>query len=335
MESIDLHWHVMPPLFVDALHRDGVGGIAHIDRSENGAEWLMLHSGDLTTEQRSPLSPSLYDSKLMLDSLNKFRLDAAAISVTPTIFFHWTPPAIGYQVAQLLNNGIAELVHAYPDRFIGLATLPMQDSELATRELERAVTQLGLRGAEICSNTNGVELDDPCLFPVYAKAEQLGVPFFVHPQNTGDISRLKDYHLWNLVGFPLDTVLAAARLIFGGVFERFPKLKVILAHGGGYFPYQIGRLDHGWSVREEGKKHISRPPSEYLNCLYFDCLIHQDLARRFLVDLVGVDHVVIGTDYPFDMGTHTPVEEIQRLNLDQFSEAKIRIGNAARLLKLA
>jgi len=170
---------------------------------------------------------------------------------------------------------------------------------------------------------------------VFAAAERLGVPIFIHPQNEGDIRRLRDYHLWNLVGFPTETALAAARLIFGGVFERFPRLRVILAHGGGYFPYQLGRLDHGYAVRRQAHERLPRRPSDYLGSINCDSLTHDDSSLRFLLDRVGDQHVVVGSDYPFGMRDQAPVDAIRRLGLGREREARVLGGNLARLLRVA
>jgi aminocarboxymuconate-semialdehyde decarboxylase len=251
------------------------------------------------------------------------------------MFFYWAPPEVGERICRSMNDGMAALARAHPDRFIGLASLPMQDGARAARELERAVTELGLRGAELCTHVNGMDLDDPSLTPVWAAAERLGVPFFLHPQNSGDVRRLEDLHLWNLVGFPGETALTVARLILGGILERHPGLRVILAHGGGYFPYQIGRLDHGYAMRCELRERLPRRPSEYLASIYCDSLIHSDLSLRFLLDRMGDEHVVIGSDYPFHMGDPAPVDAIRRLGLGREREARVLGRNLAKLLGLA
>jgi aminocarboxymuconate-semialdehyde decarboxylase len=213
--------------------------------------------------------------------------------------------------------------------------MPMQDAARAVREMERAVRDCGLRGFEICTHINGQDLDDPQFAPVFAAAARLGVPIFLHPQNWGEMRRIQDYHLWNLFGFPTETALAAARLVVGGVFERNPELKIILAHGGGYFPYQIGRLDHGYKVRAELHDRLPKPPSAYLGGIYCDTLTHNTTALRFLVERMGDDHVVIGTDYPFDMGDETPVETVRACRFGPEGEANVLGRNLARLLHVA
>jgi aminocarboxymuconate-semialdehyde decarboxylase len=275
------------------------------------------------------------DDRLILEGLSKRKLDAAAMGPPPEMFCYWAHPAVGERIARTINDGMASLVRAHPDRLLGLATLPMQDGARAARELARAVGELGLRGAEICTHVNGMDLDDPSLDPVWATAERLGVPFFLHPQNSGDIRRLEDLHLWNLVGFPTETALTVARLILGGVFERHPGLKVILAHGGGYFPYQIGRLDHGYAVRPELAQRLPRRPSDYLGSIYCDSLIHSDVSLRFLLDRMGDEHVVVGSDYPYNMGNPAPVDAIRGLGLGREREARVLGKNLERLLGIA
>ncbi len=166
-------------------------------------------------------------------------------------------------------------------------------------------------------------------------ADRLDVPLFLHPQNAGDIGRIKDYHLWNVIGFPLETVTAASRLIASGAFERFPKLKIVLAHGGGFFPYQIGRLDHGYRVHPAAFKGLPKPPSAYLSNIYCDSLTHSDLSLRFLIDRMGADHVVLGSDYPFSMRCDTPGDAIGELGLPTDQQQAVLGGTLARLLRVA
>jgi aminocarboxymuconate-semialdehyde decarboxylase len=289
---------------------------------------------DVVLEPGTTLPADLYDERLIIEALDRRGLDAAALGPSPEEFYYWAPPAVGARIAAMQNDGMAELVRSRPGRFVGLATLPMQDPERAAVELDRAITELGLRGAEICTHVNGRDLDDPGLRPVYAAAERLGVPLFLHPQNWGDMRRFRDYALWNLAGFPLETALAASHLIMGGVFEAFPRLRVILAHGGGYLPYQVGRLDHGYAARPEVRERLPRRPGEYLANLYCDSLTHSALSLRFLLDRMGDGHVVLGSDYPFTMGDERPVEAVRALGLSPDIEAKVLVKNLAGLLGL-
>jgi aminocarboxymuconate-semialdehyde decarboxylase len=335
VESIDVHFHVVPPEYLEAVRRGAFRQAVELEHRDDG-EYMVFHAPeDVVVEPGNEIDLRLSDTRLILEGLDRRGLDAAAIGPSPGQFFYWADPHLGAEIARLMNDGIAAMAKAHGDRMVGLGTLPMQDGERAARELERGVTSLGLRGFEICTHINGQDLDHPRFAPVFAAAARLGAPIFLHPQNWGEMRRLRDYHLWNLVGFPTETALAAAHLIAGGVFERCPELKIILAHGGGYFPYQIGRLDHGYTVRAELHDRLPRRPSEYLDGIYCDSLTHNTLALRFLVDRLGADHVVIGTDYPFDMGDETPIETIRACGLGREREAKVLGGNLARLLRIA
>jgi len=332
VNAIDVHFHIIPPRFVEAVRRGTFVEAVHIERA-GGVDRMIYHAPpDVVLEPGTTLRTDLYDEQQILDALTRRGLDAAALGPSPEEFYYWAAPGLGGRLAAAYNDGMAEMVRSHPDRFVGLATLPMQDPERAARELERAVTALGLRGAEICTHINGRDLDHPSLHPVYAAAARLGVQLFLHPQNWGDMRRLRDFHLWNLVGFPTETALAASRLILGGIFEAFPGLRVILAHGGGYLPYQVGRLDRGYDARREVHDRLPRRPSEYLGNLYCDSLTHSPLSLRFLLDRMGEDHVVVGSDYPFDMGDQAPVETVRALHLASGVEAKILSGNLAALL---
>jgi aminocarboxymuconate-semialdehyde decarboxylase len=257
------------------------------------------------------------------------------LSVPPFLFFYAADPAQSLELCQKINNAFAETVENYPDRFVALANLPMQDPEMAAQELERSVWELGLRGAEICSNINGKNLDDKSFVPFYTKLQQLDVPVFIHPSNVLGADRLRSYHLQNLIGNPSDTAVAAASLIFGGVLKEFPRLKFYLAHGGGSCPYLRGRWEHGWQVRPEARANIDRPPSDYLRLLCFDSLVHSVPALNFLVETVGPGRVMMGTDYPFDMGDRDPVKTVASLpHLSDDQKEMIFSANAAALFKI-
>jgi aminocarboxymuconate-semialdehyde decarboxylase len=335
MESIDVHFHVVPLEFYEAVRRGAFRDSVEIER-RSGVERMVYHAPPgVVLEPDNEIDRRCSDSRLMLEGLDRRGLDAAVIGPSPGQFYYWADAEVAEQIARVINDGIAALARAHPDRMFPMGSLPMQDGARAARELERAVTRLGLRGFEICTHINGTDLDDPRFAPVFEAAARHGVPIFLHPQNWGEMRRLRDYHLWNLVGFPTETALAAAHLVAGGVFERHPELKIILAHGGGYFPYQIGRLDHGYKVRAELHDRLPRPPSAYLGGLYCDTLTHNTMALRFLVERMGDDHVVIGTDYPFDMGDETPVESVRACRFGAAQEANVLGRNLLRLFRVA
>ena len=319
MDTIDIPFHVVPALFADAATRGEFRPLIDVDTSKGRPELIYRPPAAITLEQGPPLRPQLSDIGTILAEMDRRKLDAAAISPPPQLFAYWTPPELGERIARTVNDGLAEMARAQPDRFLPLASLPLQD---------------GLRGATLCSHVNGVDLDIAGIEPVFAAAERLDVALFLHPQNTGDLTRLADYHLWNLIGFPMETATAGARLLLSGVFEKFPGLKIVLAHGGGFLPYQLGRLDHGYEVRPELRKRLPRAPSAYLGNLYCDSLTHDTLALRFLIDRFGADHVVLGTDHPFDMGTDTPVDSVTELGIANAARRAILGGTLARLLKV-
>ncbi len=334
MPTIDIHFHVVPPRFVDALRAGVLAEAVEIDAS-TGVDRLVFHAPPgVAIEPDITLRPNVHDPRLILASMDRRGLDAAAFSPPPELLMYWAPPELGVRVARMMNDGMAELARAHPGRCLPLATLPMQDCAAAALELERAVRQLGLRGACICTHVNGADLDAPAVMPVLEMAERLDVPLFLHPQNAGDITRLREHHLWNLIGFPMETATAAAKLILSGALERFPRLNIVLAHGGGFLPYQMGRLDHGFRVRPALRAQLPKPPSAYLANIYCDSLVHSDTALRFLLDRVGAGNVVLGSDYPFDMGNEIPVDAVRALGLPRAQEDAVLGGTLARLLRV-
>ena len=234
------------------------------------------------------------------------------------------PPSVYYNLeaksclwySRRQNDGIAKTVKEYPNRFLGMATVPLQAPDMAIAELDRAINKLGLRGVEILSNVDGRDLDSLELMPFFKEVQALDVPVFIHPGNVAGAERMKKYYFGNLIGNSLDTTLAAAHIISGGVLENFPDLKFCLAHGGGYLPYQRGR--------SESKVLIKHPPSYYIPLLYFDTITHFVPALEYLVSSVGADKVVMATDYPYDMGDSTPVLTVKNLkNVSDEDKEKI------------
>ena len=271
-----------------------------------------------------------------MTDLGKRLLDMDAMGVDIQAISPW----LGFlnrdlATAHRVNDGIAQAVALHPDRLVGLAAVPMSSPAEAAAELERSVRELGLRGVEIGSNVGGKNLDAKEFAPFYSKVQELDIPVFIHPVEVLGMDRLRSYHLANLIGNPTDTAVAAASLIFGGVLKEFPRLKFYLAHGGGSCPYLRGRWEHGWRVREDVSKDIARPPSEYFKLLYFDSLVHSGAALSYLVESVGAERIMLGTDYPFDMGDHNPIRSVDSLsNLSDGQREMVIGGNAAALLKI-
>jgi aminocarboxymuconate-semialdehyde decarboxylase len=248
---------------------------------------------------------------------------------------HWAPPERGARLARLVNDAMSVAHLAWPDRFVGCATLPLQDPALALQELDRAAGLRGIRGVYLPTSLEGRELSDPALSPIYARCEALQLPVLLHPVTVIGAERLQPYYLRNLLGNPFDTAVAAAQLVFGGVLDRCPSLDVVLPHGGGALPYLAGRLGHGQSVRPEAKDAARRPFREYLRRFHYDTVTHSAEALRFLVDLVGADRVMLGSDYCFDMGYARPVDAVTRhAKLNRADQRRILGATAARLLRL-
>jgi aminocarboxymuconate-semialdehyde decarboxylase len=276
-----------------------------------------------------------WDLERRLQDMAASKVDVQVLSVCPQTFVYAQPPALAAAFARIQNEQLAKLVKARPDRFLAIGTLPMQAPKLAADELRHAVSKLGLRGVQIGSNVAGKNLDDPELEPVWATAAELDAFILLHPINVAGMDRLSLYYLNNLIGNPLDTTIAAACLVFSGVLERYPTLKICLSHGGGFVPYQAGRFLHGWHVRKEPKNKLPKPPTESLGRFYFDTIVHSKDVLEFLVGNAGVDRVLLGSDYPFDMGMPDGVLQVRGLPIPAGDQASILGGRAKALLGAA
>jgi aminocarboxymuconate-semialdehyde decarboxylase len=280
-----------------------------------------------------PITSHYHDLNVRLRSMDKQGVAVHALSLMPPMVY-WADGALGLRLARLVNDAMAEATRTHPDRFVALATLPLQDPEAAVTEAERAVTELGCRGLYLGTNVRGKELADRLFLSVFERIYTLRVPIFLHPLNIIGAQRFTGYYLHNLLGNPFDTAVAAANLIFSGLLDRFPKLEICLPHAGGAFPYLIGRINHGWKVREECRA-LKKPPSSYLRRFTYDTISHAPEALRYLINLVGADRVMLGSDYCFDMGYERPVEVVNRLpGLTRAEREKILGANAARVLHL-
>jgi aminocarboxymuconate-semialdehyde decarboxylase len=332
---VDVHAHFLPSRCLE------------LDQPTSAAAAYTVHITDPHTREslfRAETTASGFDVE-QLHGLERRRrdmlrqgVDLQVLSVPPPFgFFYALEPPTALAICRVLNDAFAETVAADPDHFVALATVPLQAPEVAVTELRRAVTELGLCGVEIGSNVAGRNLDDQGLRPFFAAVQDLDVPLFIHSTNGGALGggRLARYQLANLIGNPTEDALAAASLIFGGVLEDFPRLKVYLAHAGGSCPYIFGRWEHGWRVRPEARTIIQRPPSAYAGQLMFDSLTHSAAALQFLIDSVGSERVLLGTDYPYDMAEPEPVQRVAQLErLPEAARARVLGDNAARLFRL-
>jgi aminocarboxymuconate-semialdehyde decarboxylase len=323
---VDTHAHWYPADWLKLFERDGPAEGAKLERTASGYTIRTDRIVNAFTEQ-------FVDLELRLDGMHRQRVDVHAMSLTAPMVY-WASPGFGLALAQAYNDSAAAAHARHPDRFVGLAMLPMQAPELALEELERAAKLPGMRGMYLATHVNNTELDDRRFWNIYAKAEELGWPVFLHPIDTIGRERTTRYYLKNLLGNPYDTGVAAASLIFGGVLDAFPKLEVNLPHAGGTFPWLIGRLDHGTKVRPE-LKHMKQLPSAYLRRFTYDTIGHNDQINFNLIRLVGADRVVLGSDYCFDMGLTDPLGDVERLDALTAAERDLIAGQTAiRLLRL-
>jgi len=275
-----------------------------------------------------------WDMSRRLNDMDAAGVDVQVLSNTPQTFLYHQEGALAAALSAIQNDQIARAVAGNPERLVGIATLPMQAPELAAAELRRAMGTLGLKGAQIGSNINGRNLDDPGLEPLWAAANELDAFIMVHPTGVAGAERLKSYYLTNLIGNPLDTTIAAAALVFGGVIERYPRIKFLMVHGGGFVPYQLGRFKHGWEVRAEPRAILKTPPQASLDKLLFDTIVHGRPALEFLISSCGAERVLLGSDYPFDMGTLECARQVEALSITQTDKATVLGGAAMRLLAL-
>jgi aminocarboxymuconate-semialdehyde decarboxylase len=328
--TVDIHCHVHTPE-ADALVKP-----AFNPASEPMAVFANDATRTVNREQTQNAWSMLTSVETRLADMDKMGIDIQALSPAPFQYFYSVEPELGLASARLVNENIANIVGQHPDRFVGLGTVPLQDPALAVAELERMVKQLGMRGVEICSNVAGAELSEARFRPFFAKAEELDVVVFMHPGGFTHGQRLSDHYFINVIGNPLDSTVAVSHLIFGGVLDAYPKLKLVVAHGGGFLPAYSGRMDHAHGARSDCRREIpKKKPTAYLKKLYFDTIVFTDHQLEYLVEQWGSDHVVLGTDYPYDMGMYDPVAFVDGARkLSRDDRAKIVGGNAARLLKI-
>jgi len=328
--TIDLHCHAMVPA-VEAL-------VAGLPQKAAEPEGMLRSMGAASVAHNNasmlPIAgPRMVRLDQRLADMDAMGVDVQVVSPSPTQYYYWAEPALASEIVRLQNEAIAESCAKHPTRLVGLGTVALQHPKLAVEQLTHAVKVLGLKGVEISTSVNGQELDAPALAPFWAQAEALGALVFIHPFGTTLGERTATHYLVNTIGQPLETTLALSHLIFGGVLDQHPDLKIVAAHGGGYLPTYIGRSDHAFKVRPEAAVATTRLPSEHLKRIWFDTVIYDTMALRHLVDRVGATQVVVGTDYPFDMGlydVHTLVDSTP--GLSEAERAAILGGNAAALI---
>jgi aminocarboxymuconate-semialdehyde decarboxylase len=327
VRTIDTHTHILTEETVALLRKEAPKVPVTITPVD--AESAALDVGGVVYR---PFPRGGFDLAHRLRDMDAMGVDVQVLSVTPQTYLYNQDASLGAMTAAIQNDQIAKLVKQNPQRFMGIATLPMQAPEKAADELKRAMTTLNLRGTMFASNIIGKNLDDPSFEPVWATAEELGAFVFIHPNNVAGADRMKSYYLNNLIGNPLDTTIGAACLYFGGVLDRYPKLTVVLAHGGGFTPYQAARWEHGWHVRPEPKKNIAKQPVDIAKRFYYDTILHSAPVLEFMIEHVGADRVMLGSDYPYDMGMMDCVKHVRGLKISDADKATILSTCAQALL---
>ncbi len=323
---IDIHCHLGVPA-ADALIRGAMPGLSPAMPFSSPA------TDAVNRQMFADIGPALNGVTQRLADMDRLGIDVQALSPSPGQYFYFVDPDLGRQSSQIINNGIAEAVTTDPGRFVGLGTVPLQQPELAVIEMKRCVRELGLRGIEISSNVNGRELAAPEFRPFFAAAEELGVLIFLHPLGFTHGQRLSEHYLNNIIGNPIEATIALSHLIFEGVLDQYPGLKLCVAHGGGYLPGYWGRMDHAFRARADCRQHINREPSSYLRQVWLDTLVFDQDQLDSLLRTHGPDKLCLGTDYPFDMAEPNPLQFHERLEGEV--RAKILGLNAAQLLGLS
>jgi aminocarboxymuconate-semialdehyde decarboxylase len=304
MKGIDLHSHVIPPTIIEAIRKEPARFGMKIEARD----------GKLHFERRGKLSEmdlEFYDVDAKLAAMDRMGLDISVLSVAPPVYFYALSAEAGLAAARSNNDGIAQMVAKHPARLRGMATLPMQDVDAAIVELERAVKEHKFKAVELGTSVEGAQLAEPKFRPLLKTIEQLGCFVFAHPYACAAKGGMDDFELFNTIGYPLDTTLMVANLMFSGALDDLKTLRIVLAHGGGYVPYQIGRFERGHRHRPAASAKTSSSPYEMLKRFYFDALTHDPQSTRHLIDRVGADRIVIGTDNPFNMGYEAPLAALE------------------------
>jgi aminocarboxymuconate-semialdehyde decarboxylase len=327
--TIDMHAHVAVPRAAE------IAG-SHVDPKTVPLDYFSTpETKALMAKQGADIAEGIRPTDVRFKTMDDMGVDMQLISPGPPQIYYTVPLDIAVQVTCALNDGIAEYVGKHPDRLVALGGVPMIDGNEAAKELERCMKELKFKGVEILTNVAGKELSDPAFAPFWKKAEELDALVMIHPNGFTHADRLTRFYFNNVIGNPFETTIALHYLIFDGVFERHPNLRVFAVHGGGYLGGYSGRIDHAWGARSDAHSSLPKPPTHYLKKnVYFDTVVFTPIQLEALVKTFGVDHVVLGTDYPFDMADFDPIEHVVSTGFDAAATTAICGGNAKKLLGL-
>jgi aminocarboxymuconate-semialdehyde decarboxylase len=328
MFTVDIHTHILPHHLPRWADQFGYGGFVELAHHEPGCARMLIDG-----KHFRDVEMNCWSAEKRIEECEACGVRVQVLSTVPVMFGYWAKPEHGYDVARFLNDDIAETVRKYPKRFVGLGTLPMQAPEFAVRELDRCVNELGFRGVQIGSNVNQTNLNAEALLPVFARAEELGAPVFVHPWEMFGKNDLDQYWMPWLVAMPAETTRAIVSLICGGVLEKFPRLRLCFAHGGGTFPLTIGRIEQGFRCRPDlCAVHNPINPRDYLQRIFVDALVHDARALQYLLDVMGSDRIALGSDYPFPLGEAEPGALIRSMHLPREVQEDLFFRTACRWL---
>ncbi len=331
MLKIDIHTHIIPEHMPDWAKKFGYGGFISLDHHKPCCARMMI--GDKFFRE---IEDNCWNAEKRIKECEQHGVHVQVLSTIPVMFSYWAKPQDALDLSKFLNDHIAEIVNRYPKKYIGLGTIPMQDPDLAIQELERCM-KMGLRGVQIGSHVvEDWNLGSLSLFPVFEAAEKLNASVFVHPWDMAGQSRMERYWLPWLLGMPTETALAICSMIFGGVFEKLPNLRVAFAHGGGTFPSLIGRIEHGFDSRPDLVAiHNNVNPRKYVGKFFIDSLVHDADALNFLVKFLGADRIALGSDYPFPLGETSPGKLIESMNFNDRIKEQLLSGAALEWLNLS